>query len=415
MKSVAIPAAAEDVPLTVAPSAPSAPELSQLSELTSGLRLIAQKLPVVVWNTDDKLRITALAGAGLGVIGVRPEEYIGRSVIEQFASQRGAQEAPVVVAHRQALNGAPTQLLGSYRDREYEIYVQQLRSDTGAVVGCTGVALDVTAQTQLARERGVWQAHIRHQQRLESIGTLASGVAHEINNPVQSIMNYAQLIARRTGVSDIATYAQEILQEAQRVAAIVKGLLSFARQEGEPYTDVHPRELVDSTLALVSALLRKDGIRLEQNLALDLPAIRCHPQQIQQVLMNLIGNAREALNVRYPGQDADKCLLLSGRAWRREGALFVRLTVEDHGIGIPQAALDKIFDPFWTSKSGGHAGLGLAVAQGIVVEHGGAISVESEPGRSTRMHVDLMSSQLESGAHSTKHAAHGTHGTNERR
>jgi signal transduction histidine kinase len=188
--------------------------------------------------------------------------------------------------------------------------------------------------------------------------------------------------------------------------------LSFARQEGEPYTDVHPRELVDSTLALVSALLRKDGIRVEQTLAMDLPAIRCHPQQIQQVLMNLIGNAREALNARYPGQDTDKCLLLSGRAWRREGRTFVRLTVEDHGIGIPQPALDKIFDPFWTSKSGGHAGLGLAVAQGIVVEHGGAISVESEPGRLTRMHVDLMSSQLSGSAPvATGHM----HGSNERR
>jgi len=397
MKSVAIPVA-ENGDLTFP---------SQLSELTSGLRLMAQKLPVVVWNTDDKLRVDALAGAGLSALGLLADDYIGVSLIERLAGARDEQEAPIVLAHRQALHGASVQLLGSYRDRDYEIYVQPLRGDSGQIVGCTGVALDITAQTQLARERGVWQAHTRHQQRLESIGTLASGVAHEINNPVQSIMNYAQLIARRTGVSDIATYAQEVLQEAQRVAAIVKGLLSFARQEGEPYTDVHPRELVDSTLALVSALLRKDGIRVEQSLAMDLPAIRCHPQQIQQVLMNLIGNAREALNARYPGQHADKCLLLHGRVWRREGASFVRLTVEDHGIGIPQPALDKIFDPFWTSKSGGHAGLGLAVAQGIVVEHGGAISVESEPGRLTRMHVDLMSGYA--------HGSHGAREANERR
>ena len=384
---------------------------SKLSELVSGLRLMAQKLPVVVWNTDDALRVTALAGAGLSALGLSADDYIGASLIERLQGPRDEQEAPIILAHRQALQGASVQLLSSFRDRDYEIYLQPLHREGLSSVGCTGVALDVTAQTQLARERGVWQAHIRHQQRLESIGTLASGVAHEINNPVQSIMNYAQLIARRTGVSDIATYAQEVLQEAQRVAAIVKGLLSFARQEGEPYTDVHPRELVDSTLALVSALLRKDGIRVDQSLAMDLPAIRCHPQQIQQVLMNLIGNAREALNARYPGQDGDKCLLLHGRAWRREGASFVRLTVEDHGIGIPQPALDKIFDPFWTSKSGGHAGLGLAVAQGIVVEHGGAISVESEPGRLTRMHVDLMSSQLSTAGGGARHA----HGSSDRR
>jgi signal transduction histidine kinase len=406
MKSVVTPAPEEGA-LSVS---------AKLSQLTSGLALIAQKLPVIVWNTDETLRLTALAGAGLAVLGIRPEEYLGSSLLHNYKEEGTEQESAFISAHRQALNGASLQLQNSYREREYEVYMQPLRADTGQIIGSTGVALDVTAQTQLARERGVWQAHMRHQQRLESIGTLASGVAHEINNPVQSIMNYAQLIARRSGVSDIATYAQEVLQEAQRVAAIVKGLLSFARQEGEPYTDVHPRELIESTLALVSALLRKDGIRVEQNLAVDLPAIRCHPQQIQQVLMNLFGNAREALNARFPGTDADKCLLLSGRAWRREGASFVRLTVEDHGIGIPQPALDKIFDPFWTSKSGGHAGLGLAVAQGIVVEHGGAISVESEAGRLTRMHIDLMSSQPSSGNPGVKHGTkHGTYGANERR
>jgi signal transduction histidine kinase len=85
--------------------------------------------------------------------------------------------------------------------------------------------------------------------------------------------------------------------------------------------------------------------------------------------------------------------LLIGRSWRREETSFVRLTVEDHGVGIPDNALDKIFDPFWTSKKDGQAaGLGLSVSQGIVVEHGGAISVESEPGRFTRVHVDLPAS-----------------------
>ncbi|HTU59449.1 MAG TPA: hypothetical protein VMF89_13460, partial [Polyangiales bacterium] len=155
---------------------------SKLTELVSGLRLMAQKLPVVVWNTDDALRVTALAGAGLSALGLSADDYIGASLIERLQGARDEQEAPIILAHRQALQGASVQLLGSFRDRDYEIYLQPLSVDGGARLGCTGVALDVTAQTQLARERGVWQAHIRHQQRLESIGTLASGVAHEINN-----------------------------------------------------------------------------------------------------------------------------------------------------------------------------------------------------------------------------------------
>lgn len=242
------------------------------------------------------------------------------------------------------------------------------------------------------RPRAAFQPQSRHQQRLEAIGTLASGVAHEINNPVQSIMNYALLIQRRSGSSEVEEYAQEILHEAQRVAAIVRGLLSFARQEGEPYTEVPVGELVASTLALISAMLRKEGIHVDVTEAEELPVVRCHPQQIQQVLMNLLDNARDALNERYPGHHERKRIAISSRPSRREGETFVRVTIEDSGTGIPAPLLERIFDPFHTSKAHEQsAGLGLSISHGIIVEHGGAISVESELGHYTRFHVDLPS------------------------
>jgi signal transduction histidine kinase len=249
---------------------------------------------------------------------------------------------------------------------------------------------------QRARDRALFQSQsdARQQQRLEAIGTLASGVAHEINNPVQSIMNYALLIERRSATPDVVKYAQEILHESQRVAAIVRGLLSFSRQEGGPYTEVAVHELVSSTLSLLSVMLRKDGVQIEASDLEDGPAVRCHPQQIQQVLMNLLANARDSLNARYPGQDDAKRIVIHSRPWLREGEHFVRLTVEDYGIGIPEAQLDQIFDPFFTTKAQGQAaGLGLAISHGIVVEHGGMISVESD-GTSTRFHVDLPAASL---------------------
>ena len=239
-------------------------------------------------------------------------------------------------------------------------------------------------------EQALFQTQSRHQQRLEAIGTLASGVAHEINNPVQSIMNYALLIERRSSAPDVVKYAQEILHESQRVAAIVRGLLSFARQEGGPYTDVTVHDLVSSTLSLMSAMLRKEGIQVDTSDLEDGPEVRCHPQQIQQVLMNLLANARDALNDRYPGHHEAKKIALHSRTWRRDGAAFVRLTVEDFGVGIDPALIDRVFDPFRTTKPQGEAaGLGLSISLGIVVEHGGAISVESEPESSTKFHVDL--------------------------
>jgi PAS domain S-box-containing protein len=357
----------------------------------ASLRLLTDQVPVVVWSTDANLRFTSVTGAGLSALGLTPGEIVGVSLRDYFGSRD--REDTALAAHQHALQGESIHFESRWQAREYEIHVEPLRDGSGTAVGTVGVALDVTERKQMARERGMWQAHARHQQRLEAIGTLASGVAHEINNPVQSIMNYAQLIARRSDSAEFANYAQEILHEAQRVAAIVKGLLSFARQEGEPYADVHIRDVVTSTLSLISALLRKESIRLDVDLVDDMPAVRCHPQQIQQVLMNLIGNARDALNERYPGAHDDKRILVTGRFWRREGESFVRLTVEDHGVGIPPQVLDKIFDPFWTNKALGQAaGLGLSVSHGIVAEHGGAISVDSEPGRFTRFHVDLPSS-----------------------
>lgn len=267
-----------------------------------------------------------------------------------------------------------------------EKYREARESDIERLRGVEGTDL-----RQRARDRALFQSQTdaRQQQRLEAIGTLASGVAHEINNPVQSIMNYALLIERRSATPEVVKYAREILHESQRVAAIVRGLLSFARQEGGPYTEVAVGELVSGTLSLLSVMLRKDGVQIEASDIEDGPAVRCHPQQIQQVLMNLLANARESLNERYPGQHEAKRIVLHSRSWLRDGERFVRLTVEDFGVGIAPGLLEKIFDPFFTTKAQGQAaGLGLAISHGIVVEHGGMISVESDL-VSTRFHVDL--------------------------
>jgi signal transduction histidine kinase len=208
-------------------------------------------------------------------------------------------------------------------------------------------------------------------------------VAHEINNPVQSIMNYASLIARHSQADDVANFAQEILNESQRLAAIVRGLLSLARHEGGPYTDVSVPELVSGALSLIAVPLGNDGIAVDVSNVEDGPPICCQAQQIQRVLMSLLSNTRNALNRRYPGAHDAKRIVVRSRCWLRESDVFIRLTI---AIGVPVGLLDEIFDPFNTANA---QGLGLSVSHGIVVEHGGAISVESDPTGSTRFHVDL--------------------------
>jgi signal transduction histidine kinase len=253
------------------------------------------------------------------------------------------------------------------------------------------IGTDISDRKAAERERANLEAQLRQQQKLESIGTLASGVAHEINNPIQSIMNYADLVRMRADPGGaVADFAGEIIAETERVASIVRNLLAFARQEKEHHSPARIRDVVESTLTLMRAVLRRDHVILRVDVPEDLPSIKCRSQQLQQVFMNLLGNARDALNRRYPDFHEDK--LIAIRSWLelRDGEDWVCTTVEDHGTGIAPDVIDRVFDPFFTTKGRDEGtGLGLSVSHGIVREHRGELEVESELGHYTRFHINL--------------------------
>jgi PAS domain S-box-containing protein len=254
----------------------------------------------------------------------------------------------------------------------------------GEVQGVVLNARDITETRKLEEQ-------LMQSQKIESIGTLASGVAHEINNPINGIMNYAQLILDRVEKESSASeFAHEILQETQRVARIVRNLLTFARHEKQSHSPAELTDIVSSVLSLIQTVMRHDQIVLDLDIPKDLPKVKCRSQQIQQVLMNLMTNARDALNERYPHYSPEKRLRVSAAVISKEGLKFIRTTVEDFGIGIPMEIRDRIFDPFFTTKpKETGTGLGLSISYGIVRDHGGELSVESHPGRFTRFHVDL--------------------------
>jgi len=265
-----------------------------------------------------------------------------------------------------------------------------LRDDTGSIIGTLSSGTDVTAQRKAERERLELESHLRQSQKLESIGTLASGVAHEINNPLTGIINYAELIRSRTEVDKLREFAAGIVEEGQRVAAIVKALLTFAREEKEQHSPASMRDILDDSLALTRAVLRKDQIELSIEVSRDLPQVRCRSQQMQQVFLNLINNARDALNHRYPGYDEDKILRIAGRRFERSGEEWIRMIFEDHGVGIPPDMVERIFDPFFSTKPRERGtGLGLSISYGIISEHRGRLVVESEPNAYTRFIVEL--------------------------
>jgi PAS domain S-box-containing protein len=263
----------------------------------------------------------------------------------------------------------------------------------GETRGYLLIGTDITDRKAAERERSNLEAQLRQQQKLESIGTLASGVAHEINNPIQSIMNYADLVRARVRDDDpVAEFAAEIVVETERVAGIVRSLLAFARQEKEQHAPERLCDIVDASLTLMRAVLRRDHIILEVDVSSDLPKVECRSQQIQQVFMNLVGNARDALNARYAEPSEHKRLRITALAFEREGERWVRTSVEDFGVGIPKELIDRVFDPFFTTKGreqGNGTGLGLSVSHGIVREHRGVMRVESVVGEFTRFHVEL--------------------------
>ena len=282
-----------------------------------------------------------------------------------------------------------------------EVLFRGLKDTDGNLVVAN--ARDISERVRMQKEKDALQAQARHAQRMDSIGTLAGGVAHEINNPINGIMNYAQLIRDHLrdegnpvaavgsgGASEIDAYAQEIMAETERIASLVSNLLQFARRDTTSLTPARPCDIVGSTLSLVGAVMRHDQIELTVGVPEELPQIRCRSQQIQQVLMNLVTNARDALNEKFPGYDENKHLCIRGETRTEGEKRWVRLTVEDRGRGIPDEVRERMYDPFYTTKPrDAGTGLGLSIVHGIVREHNGRVRVESSEGEYTRFHVDL--------------------------
>ncbi|MBI5633894.1 MAG: PAS domain-containing protein [Nitrospirae bacterium] len=259
-----------------------------------------------------------------------------------------------------------------------------IKNDQGEVESVMELSTDITEKKSIQAE----QMRANH---LASIGELAAGVAHEINNPINGIINYAQIIVNSAGPADREyEIAKRIIKEGERISFIVTSLLSFARERKEEKIPVQVQQVLSDTLALTETQLKKSGIDLRLEIDPHIPLIKGHAQQIQQVFLNIINNARYALIQKYPNSDPDKIFRITAGEAIIDGEPFVQIVFEDHGIGIPAHIVDKVMSPFYTTKPVGiGTGLGLSISHGIVVDHDGRLSVESEEGAYTRIIVAL--------------------------
>lgn len=243
---------------------------------------------------------------------------------------------------------------------------------------------DITRRKALAEEA-------MRSGRLASIGELAAGVAHEINNPINSVINLAQIMVneeRKNGVeNDIAL---RMIDEGNRIAEIVRSLLAFSRDHQGSKKPLHLKDILFETFALTEVQIVKNGITLEVDTPISLPMIFGHMQQIQQVFLNLINNARFALTDKNFAPGSLKRIKIKGREKKIDGREYVRIIFEDNGTGIPDKLIDRIMDPFFTTKPEDlGTGLGLSISHTIISDHKGRMKIESKEGKFTRFVIDL--------------------------
>jgi PAS domain S-box-containing protein len=260
--------------------------------------------------------------------------------------------------------------------------VRVVPNDDGKAKLLRGVMVDVTADVEAAAARELLEGDLRQAHKLDAIGRLAGGIAHDFNNLLTAIQGYAELALKEAGADPVREELTEIRGAALRAAGLTRQLLAFSRrQELQPeLIDVN-----DVVLEMREMLQRLIGTHVE--LAIDLtPRLRltmADPSQMQQIVLNLAVNARDAM------PDGGRLDLATANV-DRDGRLFVALSVSDAGVGMDAATREQLFEPFFTTKPVGEGtGLGLATVHGIVGQSGGEIEVESEPGLGTTFRILL--------------------------
>jgi len=280
----------------------------------------------------------------------------------------------------------------SESSRPHELGQEELRAlclfATQAALALEKAHLNQEAQIQLEKMLKVLnelqntQQQLIQSEKLASVGTLAGGVAHEINNPLMVILGRTDLLLMGSDLPPKVRCDLEIIrEETRRISEIVRGLLTFSRRtHDKKFALTNVNEIIEKTLALTEPQLRGEGITITRRLADDLPLIDANAGQLQQVFTNMVINAYHAM---HPGGRLEVRTELSADG-------HITIEFEDTGCGIPKENLVRIFDPFFTTKEEGKGtGLGLAVSNTIIGQHGGDLTVRSEEGKGTCFTISL--------------------------
>jgi two-component system cell cycle sensor histidine kinase/response regulator CckA len=362
-----------------------------LRESEARLRVLIEQLPAILWTIDKNLRFTSAMGAGLTRVGLHANEIVGKTLSEFFETS-DANFFPIT-SHRRAVMGEPNTFHMEWRNGSYACHAEPLRNENGRCEGAICMALDVSDRKKLEEQ-------LRQAQKMEAVGRLAGGIAHDFNNLLMVIQGHAELLTDRMKPGEsLRRNAEQIQEASQRATSLTRQLLAFSRKQMLAPVVLNVQAVVSDMGKILRRLIGEDVELVTVN-APDLKRVKADRSQIEQVIMNLAVNARDAMprggkltietaNVEFDDSySRAPVVLMPGR--------YVMLAVTDNGSGMDADTQAHIFEPFYTTKEKGKGtGLGLATVYGIVKQSGGYVWVYSEIGRGTTFKIYLPSVEEE--------------------
>lgn len=388
-------------------------EEKKLRERNREVETILNGLEDFILVLDPQMDIIDVNDSFLNKMGYTREEVIGHKCHEVFqrANLQCNRDEVVCPLNQAIRNNGPSHRTMTRRDhqgdlRYFEVSIFPIWEKHGKISRFIEISRDITARKKEEEEltrrlekmvevrtRQLEETHAKliHQDKMASLGKLSASVVHEINNPIAGILNLILLIKRINAEENIKHaetgrfdhYLELMETETRRISRIVSNLLAFSRQAKMERALLDVNRLIEKTLLLNANLIKINTIRVEQRLAPDLPSIVGSADQLQQVFMNIVSNAVEAMEVKKDGT-----LTIETRFAPDKKS--IQVIFRDTGIGIPENRRQRLFEPFFTTKKNGKGvGLGLSVAYGIIQEHEGTVQVTSTPGEGTEFTVEL--------------------------
>jgi two-component system NtrC family sensor kinase len=388
-----------------------AQEEQKLRQRTKEMETILNGIEDFILVITPDMQILEANESFLNKMGYTPEEVIGKKCHQvyyeiDFPCEEGKRDCPLrsVVRNKRPARQIQTRALPDGQIQYFEVNLYPVWEKDGKVSKFIHISRDITQhkkeeeeitrrleQMVEERTRELKETHkkLLHQDKMASLGKLAASVVHEINNPIAGILNLIMLMKRIVVEDSIGSrqidqfnqYLALMETETRRTSRIVSNLLAFSRQSKIELKRISLNRLIEQTLFLNSNLLKIAGVKVNTDLDPNLPDLVGSEDQLQQVFMNLVSNAAEAMEAGDGGR-------LNIETTYALGDDTAEVDFRDNGIGIPEENISKLFEPFFTTKKKGKGvGLGLSVAYGIIQEHGGSIYVKSKVGKGTTFRV----------------------------